>query len=425
MAKLRRKPANLPSNPFKAGAGHSPPHLAGRARESGEFARLLGQDVIMQNVVLTGLRGVGKTVLMDDVYKPLALKAGWVWVGSDFSESAFVDEISLCYRLLTDLSAFTSTLEMEVDAPTMGLKRAEKTPVHVDFNYLVEFFNAQPGLNSDKLKATLQMAWRAVEAFGKRGIVFAYDEAQVVRDREDKDQYPLALLLETFQSLQRKGMRAMLLLTGLPTLFSRLVESRTYAERMFTIQEIGQLDAVAARTAITEPLKKSKVPFPESAVKTIVEVTCGYPYFLQFMCREAFDFFKSFSGSKIRYPSIPIQSLLRKLDADFFSGRWSKVPDRQRELLLCIACLENAGDEFTVNQIVDISRAVGKKLNIKPFKAGDVSSIMPKLINAGLVYKNRHGRYLLAVPLFDGFIKRQFEDERNHQGGLFDDLPDQ
>jgi hypothetical protein len=73
--------------------------------------------------------------------------------------------------------------------------------------------------------------------------------------------------------------------------------------------------------------------------------------------------------------------------------------------------LENASEEFTVNQIVDVSKVVAQKHAINPFKPGDVSSMVPKLINAGLMYKNRHGKYVLAVPLFDGFIQRQFLEE--------------
>ena len=103
------------ANPFKPGAGHSPPCLAGREQEADEFNALLQQTSITQNVVLTGLRGVGKTVLMEDLYRPLAQREGWVWIGSDFSESTFVDEISLCTRLLTDVSVFTSNLEIETN----------------------------------------------------------------------------------------------------------------------------------------------------------------------------------------------------------------------------------------------------------------------------------------------------------------------
>ena len=98
------------NNPYKAGAGHSPPYLAGREYEVKKFLGYLDQSPVTMNVVLTGLRGVGKTVLMDDKYKPEAIKAGWAWVGSDFSESAFLSEENLCIRMLTDLSVFSSSL---------------------------------------------------------------------------------------------------------------------------------------------------------------------------------------------------------------------------------------------------------------------------------------------------------------------------
>src|SRR5438876_2858186 len=99
-------------NPFSPGAGHSPPYLAGRDGEIAEFHKHLEQDIVRKNAILTGLRGTGKTVLMEDKYRPLALRKGWVWVGSDFSEASFVSEEHLCIRLLTDLSLFTSNLRL-------------------------------------------------------------------------------------------------------------------------------------------------------------------------------------------------------------------------------------------------------------------------------------------------------------------------
>jgi hypothetical protein len=116
---------------------------------------------------------------------------------------------------------------------------------------------------------------------------------------------------------------------------------------------------------------------------------------------------------------LPIKTLIRKLDTDFFSGRWNRATDRQRAALLCIASLENAGDEFTIGEIVENSKAIASQRGIKPFKTGDVAQILPKLIDAGLLYKNRHGKYCLAVPLFDAYILRQF-NERQDGRGLFD-----
>src|SRR5713226_1405740 len=90
-------------NPFRPGAGHMPPHLAGRESETNEYQKLLEQDVILKNLVLTGLRGLGKTVLLE-TFKPMAMEAGWLWAGTDLSESTSITEEHLATRLLADLS---------------------------------------------------------------------------------------------------------------------------------------------------------------------------------------------------------------------------------------------------------------------------------------------------------------------------------
>lgn len=96
-------------NPFKPGAGHQPPYLAGRDAEKNEFSRLISQTTILENLVLTGLRGVGKTVLLEQL-KPIAQQAGWLWIGTDLSESASLNEENIATRLLTDLSVITSSV---------------------------------------------------------------------------------------------------------------------------------------------------------------------------------------------------------------------------------------------------------------------------------------------------------------------------
>ncbi len=386
-----------PANPYTPGAGHSPPYLAGREAEAEAFHKYLQQQQVMTNVVLTGLRGTGKTVLMEDRYKPIAQAEGWVWVGSDFSESSFLSEAKLCLRLLTDLAVYTSGLSVETSGEYGFVPSRDKQPLSFDF--LIDYLNAQPGLTTDKLKSALEFVWKAARARGTKGIVFAYDEAQVVGDRQDKDEYPLAVLLETFQSLQRKDARYLLLLTGLPTLFPKLVESRTYAERMFAVQEIGRLSPEATRQAIERPLEKTSWRLGEPAVQAIMKASDGYPYFLQYICRETLDH----AIANPRDMSVPMDAIVRKLDSDFFAGRWESVTDRQRELLHCIAQLERADEEFTIQEIVDVS----KKCGVKAFTAGDVSQMLPRLIEKGLIYKNRLGRYCFAVPLFSGFIKRR------------------
>src|SRR6266849_4269586 len=141
------------ANPYRPGAGHMPPYLAGRESETGEFRRLLDQETILENLVLTGLRGVGKTVLLE-TFKPLAVEAGWLWVGTDLSESTSVTEQNLAVRLLTDLSVVTSSVTIRAESKRkLGLGGQSETIHHnLDYQALVDFFKNTPGLIADKLK---------------------------------------------------------------------------------------------------------------------------------------------------------------------------------------------------------------------------------------------------------------------------------
>ncbi|MDX2119232.1 MAG: AAA family ATPase [Planctomycetota bacterium] len=384
-----------------------PPYLAGRTRERDEFERLLDQAPILQNVVLTGLRGVGKTVLLE-TFKPLATGRDWLWVGTDLSESASVTEESLALRLITDLAVVTAGITIaEIEQPSFGFARpAGAVPMRLDFAALRSIYDDTPGLVSDKLKAVLETAHEAVVADGYRGVVFAYDEAQNLADHAEDRQYPLSLLLDVFQSIQKKGVAFMLVLTGLPTLFPKLVEARTFAERMFRIITLDRLNETDSRAAVETPIAQSPRRFSPVSVDEIVKMSGGYPYFIQFICREVYDIWIQQASSGRRL-AVPIVEIHRKLDTDFFAGRWSRITDRQRELLIVIAHLDSAEDEFTVQEIVE--RSKDADVVSKPFGSSHVNQILTSLSEAGLIYKNRHGRYSLAVPLLNQFILRQLQ----------------
>ena len=397
-------------NPFRPGAGHMPPYLAGRESETQEFLRLLDQERILENMILTGLRGVGKTVLLD-TFKPLAIEKGWLWAGTDLSESATVTEDSMALRLLTDLAVVTSNILIKVEEQTkIGFNPEVDQIKHtMTYRVLVSIFESTPGLVADKLKAVFETVWDVLCSHNRRGLVFAYDEAQNLSDQAAKDQYPLSTLLDVFQSVQKKGIPFMLILTGLPTLFPKLVEARTFSERMFHVIFLDRLNKADSQDAILKPIEDADCPLKLSnnSAQTIIEISGGYPYFIQFICREVYDVFIQQHDTG-REPSVPIDEIVRKLDTDFFAGRWSKATDRQRELLSVIARLPNADAEFTVQEVVALSKDVLEK----SFGSSHVNQMLASLSDAGLVYKNRHGRYSFAVPLLAGFILRQIE-ERN------------
>ncbi len=391
-------------NPFRPGAGHMPPHLAGREAEKQEFEKLLSQQPILENVVLTGLRGVGKTVLLE-TFKPLALAHGWLWVGNDLSEAVSASEDALAVRLLADLSVIGAG--MVVDERAAPGFSTTATEVTLDYSRLCAIYAQTPGLVADKLKKVLEVVAVAVANEGKRGMVFAYDEAQNLADQPADEERPLSLLLDVFQSIQRKGIPFMLVLTGLPTLLPKLVEARTYAERMFHVITLSRLGPEASREAIKIPIEREGCPvkFDEDSVALIVNQANGYPYFIQFICREVYDVFIQSVQTAGRIIPVPIEGITQKLDADFFAGRWARITDRQRELLWCVAHLPNADGEFTIQEVVQETQ---RRLE-KGFSSSHANQMLVALGKAGLIYKNRWGKYSLAVPLFDRFILRQAE----------------
>jgi len=397
--------ANHFTNPFRAGAGHPPPYLAGREHEKKEFSASLDQAPITTNLVLTGLRGVGKTVLLE-TFKPIAIQKKWLWAGTDLSEAATVSEDSIAIRILADLAPLLAGIVIgNTEVRRIGfLQPAGNTPVHLDFAVLKHVYDGTPGLTSDKLKAVFELTWSCLKSTHCQGIILAYDEAQNLSDQAATQQYPLSLLLDVFQSIQKKGLPIMLVLTGLPTLFPKLVDARTFAERMFHVMTLGRLTEAETREAITKPIDKTSCPvkFSDAAVAEIIKHSGGYPYFIQFLCREMFDSFLQQQASGEAKPFVTVAQTVRKLDTDFFSGRWNRVTDRQRELLAIVAELPNCDEEFTVQEIVETS----KKRLTKPFSASHVNQILLKMADGGLVYKNRHGRYSFAVPLLGDFIRR-------------------
>ncbi|MDP8975212.1 MAG: ATP-binding protein [Actinomycetota bacterium] len=404
-------------NPFKPGAGHMPPYLAGRNPEQEEFRELLKQTTILKNVVLTGLRGVGKTVLLE-TFKPIAQKSGWLWVGADMSEAVSVNEERLAIRLLADLSVVTSTLVIHADEQTrIGFAAGTEWFIQtLDFAALEAMYRSTPGLVEDKLKNVLELAWKFIcdNDQSSRGIIFAYDEAQNLSDNRQRDEFPLSILLDVFQSLQKKNIPFMLVLTGLPTLIPKLVEARTYSERMFQVIHLSKLGEDDSREAITVPIEKSNSPvsFHPESVEAIIYESAGYPYFLQFICREVYDVFLRDIRAARPPSAVPVVSITQKLDQDFFAGRWGNCSDRQRELLWVFAqALDRSGGEVTIQDIV----ATSKRLLKKGFSPSHANQILVALNDKGLVYKNRHGRYSLAVPLLDRFILRQDFEEAQRE----------
>lgn len=394
-------------NPFRPGAGQAPIYLAGRTREETQFEKMIQQKPVLRNVIITGLRGVGKTVLLNSL-KPLAQKHGWLWTGTDLTESVSLSEERVCKRLVTDLSALLNPILVKTaeTLPFGFAREAKKESIPLSFQDLWDIFETTPGLTEDKIKAVLRSVRSMLHGTNIKGVVFAYDEAQNLSDQAKDKEFPLSILLDTFASIQREHLdvQFLLVLTGLPTLFPRLNEARTYSERMFDVMQLDKLSVEASRDAILKPIEitQSKLTFADSTVENIVAMSGGYPYFIQYICKETFDAWIT-QQENGEIPSVARDEILAKLDQDFFAARWDRATDRQQEFMKVIATLETGDTEFTTQEIVAASKEILKK----PFSPSHATQILSALLEKGLVYRNKHGKYSFAVPLMSAFILRQ------------------
>jgi hypothetical protein len=178
----------------------------------------------------------------------------------------------------------------------------------------------------------------------------------------------------------------------------------TFAERMFRVVSLDPLSKEETKLAISEPTKSHVVQFSPESLDLIWVITAGYPYFIQYVCRETYDVWVQSLVVGVAAQPIPVIEITRKLDSDFFAGRWARATDRQRELLAIIALLPNCDGEFTVKEIVEFTTNQAQE---KAFSSSHVNQMLSNLSDSGLIYKNRHGKYSFAVPLLGQFIKRQ------------------
>jgi hypothetical protein len=224
------------------------------------------------------------------------------------------------------------------------------------YDDLVSIYNSTPGFVSDKLKAVLEHVAMLLKGTKVRGVVFAYDEAQNLSDHRDTSQFPLSLVVDVFANLQKKqlGCQFLLVLTGLPTLVTKLNEARTFTERMFHTLVLDRLKDPESREAIVRPIdiEKSTLGFSDKTIQRIMKESKGYPFLIQYICKEVFDAWigKMTVGLAA---SVPMAEITAKLDQDFFAPRWSRATDRQQTFMQVIATLTSSVRQHRANCFPD------------------------------------------------------------------------
>jgi AAA ATPase domain len=401
-------------NPYRPGAGHAPPFLAGRLGEQHHLKRLLQQPMITENILITGLRGYGKTVLVDHM-RTIAEECNWLWVGNDLSESSSLTEERLALRILTDIAqalesrlqpASLSSLQLRLEQKVGHIPHSQRDMY--TFEGLKQTYEQSPGLPSDRLKAVMVRVTDLVQRLKLNGIVLAYDEAQCLSDKAEQSEFPLSMLIETVSSLQKRSGLApcLLILSGLPQLFDALTSTRTYTERMFHVMALERLSRQDTWNAIVQPIQKLMPPLyaPPALIEKVVSMTGGYPYLIQFFGREVVDQILE-NGGTLSAEQFPSAASFERLDAGLFSARWNRTTDKQRELLGLIARrpppLKSDFSAQELEQLYDRHEV----------SSSSITQMLVALCERGVLYRTRHGQYAFTVPMSEAMILRRLRHD--------------
>ncbi len=388
-------------NPFSPGAGSPPPELAGRDGILEQARVLLGRVKAgrpEKSLLLTGLRGVGKTVLLNEMER-MAQRDGFSTILVEAHEGKPLAVLLAPHlrRLLFDLDRLAgaghkvrrgiAVLKSFVGAITVKVG---------DFDIGLDIEPEKGSADSGDLEVDLPTLFTAVgEAAQERGTAVAIliDEIQYFSSPE------LSALIMAMHKVQQRQLPLVLMGAGLPILPGLAGESKSYAERLFSFPVVGPLPEVDATRALQEPVQAANEFFDGDALHEIVRMTQGYPYFLQEWGYQAWN---HAVVSPISLQTVQESNAIvsQRLDENFFRVRFDRLTPREKKFLRAMAEL-GVGPHRTG----DIADKLSAKINT-------LGPVRASLIKKGMVYSPSHGDMAFTVPLFDEFMRRampQFE----------------
>lgn len=382
-------------NPYSPGAGAPPRELVGREPILEQARILLGRVKAgrpEKSLMLTGLRGVGKTVLLNEIER-MARDGGYRTVTVEAHEDKPLGALlapqfrTLLFELdrlagagesvrrgLRVLRSFVGGLKLSVGEVEIGLD-IDPEPGAADSG----------DLEVDLPNLTVAVGEAAQERRSAVGLFI--DEIQYFGAKE------LGALIMAMHRVQQRQLPLVLVAAGLPILPGLAGESKSYAERLFGFPEVGALSAEDAAKALQEPAQDEGVAFAEEALTEICRVTAGYPYFLQEWGYQAWNLAQE---SPIGLPVVRAATAAAtpRLDRNFFRVRFDRLTPGQRRFLRAMA--ELGPGPHRTGAVADV---LGTKItSLGPARA--------HLIRKGMVYSPAHGEMAFTVPLFDEFMRR-------------------
>lgn len=386
------------NNPYTPNAGARPPALVGRDAELEAFEILLhrlSRGHTEQSMLITGLRGVGKTVLLG-AFEDRAKNNGWATVEAEITKNEpFGPRMAQMARRALFQVAPRAKWNDRIRR-TAGILKSFSITVSPDGSLTagldvdrVEGM-ADTGNLSDDITDVFVAIGEAAQERGS-GVAFLLDEVQFLQLREFE-----SLIAALHRTVQRQ-LPITLVGAGLPQLPRLAGEAKSYAERLFKFPQIGRLSEPEAEAALVEPARDLDVAYEPEAIDAIVGYTEGYPYFLQEYGKIVWDAAPEGEVISLAIVNEAQHAVESKLDESFFRVRAERTTELELQYLRAMA-----------------------ELGAGPQRAGDVATVLERtseqlgptrarLIDKGLLYTTGHGQGDFTVPQFDRYMRRNYE----------------
>ncbi|MEM1039050.1 MAG: ATP-binding protein [Pseudomonadota bacterium] len=385
-------------NPFAPGAGSQPPELAGRDEIVGDAITALKRTKIGRHArsqMLLGLRGTGKTVLLNTI-ENAAEDNGYLTSVIEAPEEKPLAELLYpkMQQVLRKLSLVEAAKAKTHDA--MKALRSFASVFKVQIGDLSVSVDPEPGVaDSGYLEYDLPDMFVAIGAAAKaasKGWCLLIDEVQYLKENE------LAALIVAIHKIGQKQLPVIFFGAGLPQLAGLSGDAKSYAERLFSYPKVGALDEEAAMRAVKGPIEDEGEQITISALNRIREITKGYPYFLQ---EWGFQSWNTAIKSPINESDVgrATKDALNRLDDGFFQVRFDRLTPKEREYV--IAMSELGKGPYRSSEVAD-------RLGEPPNKLGPRRA---QIIAKGMIYSPQYGDIDFTVPMFDDYLRRNWRSK--------------
>lgn len=382
-------------NPYRPSAGARPMYLAGREGEINNISQIfdaLVMNVPVQSVIFSGLRGVGKTVLINEMQQIAEEKDIFCKHIEIEGRNDFISQIAACSQAFLRTVSTKEKFKHLIQKPLNAIKS-----LVVSFDPNDNTFSLS--VQDKELYQSINLTQSLTEVFTTIGetayktetpICFFIDEIQCMKANE------LGSLIAALHRSNQLGYPIMIVGAGLPKIYKMLSDEKSYSERLFIYKEIGSLIPEQSKRAIEMPANKFGVIYTDEATNKIIEVTKGYPFFIQQFCQIVYN---NTNGNIITIKDVVNNEkvFFDTLDNGFFKVRYERCAEGDKKFIFAmVKCGELP---CTISNIANnLHKTVNK-----------ISTTRAQLINKGIIFPVRYKELDFTVPEFDNYIRRLSE----------------